>query len=207
MGAALAERATQNASSRIAAHSDRMRELIVPALMYHDIVPAGAEDSSGFPGRDAALYKVTPDVFEAHLAAMIRRPGQHDRPGRRASHSDLPGLPDLSDRPDLPAITFDDGGLSAVLAADILERHGGVGQFFVTVDYIGTPGFMTARDIRALRTRGQPFQPGCGAVIARRTAASGAESSKLTVSPCIDTPSRCQSSARSTFTGLSFMLP
>jgi hypothetical protein len=39
-------------------------------LMYHDVVPAGAEDSSGFPGRDAALYKVTPQQFDAHLDAI-----------------------------------------------------------------------------------------------------------------------------------------
>ena len=30
------------------------------ALMYHDVVAPGADDASGFPGRDAALYKVTP---------------------------------------------------------------------------------------------------------------------------------------------------
>ena len=40
------------------------------ALMYHDVVAAGAEDSSGFPGRDAALYKVTPEMFAAHLDAI-----------------------------------------------------------------------------------------------------------------------------------------
>ena len=42
------------------------------ALMYHDVVAAGDEDSSGFPGRDAALYKVTPETFAAHLDAIAR---------------------------------------------------------------------------------------------------------------------------------------
>ena len=37
------------------------------ALMYHDVVPADRADSSGFPGRDAALYKVTPEQFDEHL--------------------------------------------------------------------------------------------------------------------------------------------
>ena len=37
---------------------------MMTALMYHDVVEAGAQDSSGFPGRDAALYKVTPQTFE-----------------------------------------------------------------------------------------------------------------------------------------------
>ena len=43
---------------------------MIPALMYHDVVPAGAEDTSGFPGRDAALYKVTPELFDTHLEAI-----------------------------------------------------------------------------------------------------------------------------------------
>ena len=55
--------------------------------MYHDVVPAGLEDSSGFPGRDAALYKVTPDRLGAHLDAIA---------GAGTS----------------VAITFDDGGVS-----------------------------------------------------------------------------------------------
>jgi hypothetical protein len=33
------------------------RNQMAAALMYHDVVAAGAENSSGFPGRDAALYK------------------------------------------------------------------------------------------------------------------------------------------------------
>ena len=59
----------------------------------------------------------------------------------------LPALPAL-------AVTFDDGGMSAVMAADVLERYGLVGHFFVTVNYIGTRGFLTVRDILALRLRG-----------------------------------------------------
>ena len=38
--------------------------------MYHDIVAAGDEDTTGFPGRDAALYKISPDAFAAHLDAI-----------------------------------------------------------------------------------------------------------------------------------------
>ena len=40
--------------------------------MYHDLVAVGDEDSSGFPGRDAALYKITPRMFAAHLNAISR---------------------------------------------------------------------------------------------------------------------------------------
>jgi peptidoglycan/xylan/chitin deacetylase (PgdA/CDA1 family) len=111
------------------------------ALMYHDVVAAGAEDTSGFPGRDAALYKVTPETFAAHLDAIQK------------SHPASPALPAFPAHP-APAITFDDGGSSAMLAADLLEERGLRGQFFVTANYIGTRGFVTERDTRDLARRG-----------------------------------------------------
>jgi len=97
------------------------------ALMYHDVVAAEDADSSGFPGRDAALYKVTPEQFEAHLGAI--------------------GGVEVT-------ITFDDGGSSAMRAADGLERHGFTGHFFITTNYIGARGFVTEHDLRELRMRG-----------------------------------------------------
>lgn len=108
------------------------------ALMYHDVVPAGREDSSGFPGRDAALYKVTPESFAAHLAAIKR--SVHDVRVQAA--------------PPALAITFDDGGASAMLAAELLERHRLTGFFFITANYVGSPGFVSASNLRDLRARG-----------------------------------------------------
>src|SRR5262245_21291510 len=102
----------------------------MPALMYHDVAAAGAEDASGFPGRDAALYKVTPELFEQHLRAVRK--------------SALPA----------PVLTFDDGGVSAMAAAEILERFGFIGHFFITTNYIGTPGFVSETGIRELSGRG-----------------------------------------------------
>jgi peptidoglycan/xylan/chitin deacetylase (PgdA/CDA1 family) len=103
--------------------------------MYHDVVAAGSEDASGFPGRDAALYKVTPERFEQHLSALVgyRVPGTGYR---------------------VPVITFDDGGVSAMIAADALERHGFTGHFFVTANYIGTRGFLDQAQLRELHARG-----------------------------------------------------
>ena len=101
------------------------------ALMYHDVVAEGMEDTSGFPGRDAARYKVTPARFESHLDAIAGSYGAHR-----------------------PAITFDDGGASALGAADVLERYGLRGHFFVTVNYIGKPGFLHPAGIRELHDRG-----------------------------------------------------
>src|SRR6476659_11173864 len=100
--------------------------------MYHDIVAAGDEDSSGFPGRDAALYKITPEIFAAHLDAI--------------ASTATAAL--------APLITFDDGGKSAIAAAQMLEERGWRGWFFVTTNYIGTRGFLSAADIRQLASRG-----------------------------------------------------
>jgi peptidoglycan/xylan/chitin deacetylase (PgdA/CDA1 family) len=131
----------------------------VPALMYHDVVPAGAENSSGFPGRDAALYKIAPDMFDAHLGAIISRLDARNR-RYHFRRSNIPCAPvAMAAEPaaaagrHAAAITFDDGGISALVAADMLERHGLLGHFFVTVNYLGTPGFLTERDVRDLRRR------------------------------------------------------
>ena len=98
------------------------------ALMYHDVVGRLDADDSGFPGRDAARYKVAPELFESHLAAIAAAPNA--------------------------AITFDDGGISALRAADALERYGLTGYFFVTCNYIGSPGFVDRGHIRELAARG-----------------------------------------------------
>jgi peptidoglycan/xylan/chitin deacetylase (PgdA/CDA1 family) len=105
------------------------------ALMYHDIVEERDADTSGFPGPDAALYKISPSRFEAHLRAIRRTPAVL-----------AAGTP--------PVFTFDDGGVSAIGAADALERNGFIGNFFITVNYIGARGFLGQRDIQELSNRG-----------------------------------------------------
>ena len=99
--------------------------------MYHDIINEGAEDDSGFPGADAALYKVTLASFAAHLAALT-----------------------TGYQPVDLALTFDDGGASARVAADLLEARHLRGSFFVTADYIGRRGFVDAGTMRDLQRRG-----------------------------------------------------
>lgn len=105
------------------------------ALMYHDIVEAGASDSSGFAGRDAALYKVAPGLFDTHLDEILRSMARSAPP-----HGFEP--------------TFDDGGVAAMTAADGLEKRGLRGYFFITVNYIGTRGFVSKKQLVELRRRG-----------------------------------------------------
>src|SRR5271166_5919496 len=116
---------------------------MIVALMYHDVVNEGHEDASGFLGPGALRYKITPDCFQEHLAAIAQ------------SVSSTPGLaPDLTDA-DAWLMTFDDGGATAFRPiADLLEERGWRGHFFITTDRIGTPGFVTAWQIQELRKRG-----------------------------------------------------
>src|SRR5207244_1554243 len=65
----------------------------------------------------------------------------------------------LPDPPGLPGprelvFTFDDGGASAMRAAELLDTRGFAGHFLITTNYIGTRGFVTERDIRELARRG-----------------------------------------------------
>jgi peptidoglycan/xylan/chitin deacetylase (PgdA/CDA1 family) len=132
------------------------------ALMYHDVVPADAADASGFPGKDAALYKVTPEQFDRHLTAIRQLffTGAGAPPPARTDADTSPRIPMSAARcgrrrsHPAPVLTFDDGGVSAMAAADALERHGFVGHFFITTNYIGTRGFVTEQNLCELGERG-----------------------------------------------------
>jgi peptidoglycan/xylan/chitin deacetylase (PgdA/CDA1 family) len=108
------------------------------ALIYHDVAPISAQDDCGFSGPMAARYKLEPARFERHLDAI-------------ASLGVSVGLVQASPR---AALTFDDGGASALAIAEALERRGWRGHFFVTTGRIGTPGFLSADEVRELSGRG-----------------------------------------------------
>jgi peptidoglycan/xylan/chitin deacetylase (PgdA/CDA1 family) len=139
-------------AERVVALSVAMTPLAIPSikvecmsinLLYHDIAIAGHEDDSGFPGPEAARYKLAPDEFALHLnrigAVVNSRP-----------------LAAASTGPNRSAwtITFDDGGKSAMAIADELERRDWRGWFFISTDFIGQPTFCTADQIRELHRRG-----------------------------------------------------
>lgn len=112
------------------------------ALMYHDLsgVPA-----SGFEGAGAALYKLDRGRFDEHLQVLGAR---------------FPAGPDVLDGGREPptrapfALTFDDGGISAIDIADRLERRGWRGHFFIITTCIGTRRFLRSSDICVLRAAG-----------------------------------------------------
>lgn len=115
------------------------------SLMYHDVVAAGAWRTSGFASDDADIYKLEAKEFERHLATIAK------------TVSVQPSLAtDLSDGESRKLfITFDDGGRGAFThAADLLEKLGWRGHFFVATDFIDTPTFLSRQEIRALHARG-----------------------------------------------------
>lgn len=133
--------------------------------MYHDVVSRDQRDSSGFPGADAALYKLTPEQFRNHIQAI--RGTTQDKP---LTALDLKNLPERATH---FFITFDDGGVSSFTTiAGILEEAGWRGHFFVTAGRMGQKSFMSRDQIRELRRRGHvigshslshpPRMSGCG---------------------------------------------
>lgn len=114
-------------------------------LLYHDVVPPGRDDASGFPGAGAGRYKLTEAEFRDHLAALaavVSAP-----PANEAEVLADPSAPRWM-------IGFDDGGVSAALAADWLEERGWRGHFFLTTDYLDTPAFLSRAQARDLHRRG-----------------------------------------------------
>lgn len=114
-------------------------------LQYHDVLSCGA-GPSGFQTTTAHRYKLDETVFRRHLAAIAAvRP---DGPSVLRGPADVcvPGTPF--------AFTFDDGGASAGLAADLLEERGWRGCFLVTTGFIGDRGFLGAQAIADLARRG-----------------------------------------------------
>ena len=96
-------------------------------LMYHDIVTT-TDKSSGFQNKSAFQYKVEESAFEEQVKALQ---------GKEV------------------VFTFDDGGGSFLTkAAPLLERYGFKGVFFISTKYIGTPGFLTEEQVKALAERG-----------------------------------------------------
>ncbi len=111
--------------------------------MYHDV--CDDVNKSGFPGGDAALYKLSIAEFREQMLKIAAIP---DRSPSVVTEVDITG-------PKTPLlITFDDGGKGAMTAADILDEQGWKGHFFVTTGRIDTDGFLTHKDIMDLFTRG-----------------------------------------------------
>jgi len=113
------------------------------SLAYHDVV-----DDRPLPQSDirpaVASYTVRRDRFEEHLRSIA---GQH------ATVEVIRGFREWAEGK--PAfLTFDDGAVNAYCAADVLEKQGWRGHFFITTNWIGRTDFLNRQQIRELHERG-----------------------------------------------------
>jgi peptidoglycan/xylan/chitin deacetylase (PgdA/CDA1 family) len=147
------------------------------SLLFHDVY-ASDPGESGFESPAADRYKLSIPDFEAQLGGLVdagvQTPFLTNAFVTSAQHDiRVPQIPDPGSR--IPAvITFDDGGESYyTAAADRLEARGWRGHCFVTTDFIGRRGFLTAAQIRELDARGH--------LIGSHSASHPARFSRLTI--------------------------
>lgn len=114
----------------------------VACLTYHEVTDQPS--ASGFQRPAARNYDHSLHTFARHLDRIAA--GLH--PPVLVSSLDLarPGRHVL--------LTFDDGGRSALDAADALARRGWQGHFFVITGRIGERTFLSAPQVRQLRDAG-----------------------------------------------------
>jgi len=120
------------------------------SLLFHDIYATDPRES-GFASHAADRYKLSAAAFDAQVAGLA---------GVRGDMPMLVTSGGLSAQGcgsalDPFAITVDDGGVSFyTMLADRLEARGWRGHCFVSTDAIGAHGFLDARRIRELDSRG-----------------------------------------------------
>ena len=117
------------------------------SLGYHNVVEENECEFNSALALGRIRYNLGKAEFKSHLLAMAHARGTHPLIASELSQMPCERLPFL--------LTFDDGHVSSyTCVADLLEELGWRGNFFVSTDYIGTPGFVTSQQIRALRHRG-----------------------------------------------------
>jgi peptidoglycan/xylan/chitin deacetylase (PgdA/CDA1 family) len=115
------------------------------ALLYHDVVQTGHHDESGFSGPGPSRYKLEANEFDRHLQALKKATGS---PPSLVTETPARG------REPVWFLTFDDGGASAPRIAEALARYAWRAHFFITVNRIDRPAFVTTEDIRYLHDLG-----------------------------------------------------
>jgi peptidoglycan/xylan/chitin deacetylase (PgdA/CDA1 family) len=108
---------------------------------YHDVTDDPSD--SGFQRPAAMRYKLARAAFARQLDAV-----------GAAGAPRLVGDLDLAAPGHHRLLTFDDGGQSAVTAADELARRGWRGHFFLITRLIGSRRFVTVQELRYLRSCG-----------------------------------------------------
>lgn len=105
-------------------------------LMYHDVYKSDPAES-GFRRERDYPYKVSLELFESQVKSIYDYCQTNNLPKEKV------------------VFTFDDGGCSFYwVIAEVLEKYGYVGHFYVSTKYVGMDGFLTEDEIKALYDRG-----------------------------------------------------
>lgn len=102
------------------------------ALLYHEVIDDYQE--SGFQNKDNLAYMHKTDIFRGHVNLVQKI---------KEKNSEVSYL-----------FTFDDGGISNLKSAQILEEQNLKGYYFITTNRIGTKGFLAKEDIKTLYNSG-----------------------------------------------------
>jgi peptidoglycan/xylan/chitin deacetylase (PgdA/CDA1 family) len=116
----------------------------IAGLMYHEVTDDPT--TSGFQRPAALPYALSRAAFERHLDAIAGGPLQPEL----VSELDIGG----NDTHRHLLLTFDDGGASAMYAAQQLARRGWKAHFLIITERIGERTFLKPADIRTLRSAG-----------------------------------------------------
>ena len=114
----------------------------VAAFCFHEVTDSPG--TTGFQRPGARPFTLSRRAFLGHLDAIAAGPC---RPERVAACAPIPPGRHV-------LLTFDDGGRSAIEAADELSRRGWVGHFFIVTGRIGSATFLDAHGIRYLHSCG-----------------------------------------------------
>jgi peptidoglycan/xylan/chitin deacetylase (PgdA/CDA1 family) len=125
----------------------------IVSLLFHDVYASDPHES-GFRSPAADRYKLTVPNFEAQLDGLAAVDVGTPWLATEFARTTEPPIPDPASRI-AAVITFDDGGESYyTVAAARLEELGWRGHCFVTTNFIGHRGFLTASQLRELDARG-----------------------------------------------------
>lgn len=126
--------------------------LRVPVLMYHYIGEVPAAEANDKLARD---LRVPPSLFAQHLV-RLREEGYHTISAPQLWTALRGGAP-LPAKPIL--LTFDDGYADAFTNAfPLLREQGFSGTFFITVNLVGRPGYLTWDQVKAMSDAGMDVQ-------------------------------------------------
>lgn len=115
-----------------------------PVLMYH-----GLHADERAHGRYDPVYSVRPDDFARQLDWLQDNGHRSVRIDGHATNTEA------AFDGQAVAITFDDGDVSNIeVALPLLRERGMTAEFFITSDFIGQPGMLTATNVRALADAG-----------------------------------------------------